>query len=210
MKKPEYIPLKKYDKHLQNPFAPEAVDRLEVRKRTTLIHPTNREAIHQVQVIDTRTGEVTDAHTSFHKIEYVDEEQFIKLFRTELGALWDLPKPALRVFTYVMNALIINEDSIFFDPNECMEYTGYKAKKSVINGLCKLIEHGIIARSTIPYRYFINPMILFNGNRVTFARTYVKKRKRQGDESTIDMFEGTKQLEAPEDEQQASETDTAE
>jgi len=53
-------------------------------------------------------------------------------------------------------------------------------------------------------------MIVFNGSRVTFAKTYIKKRKQERDDKTIDMFEEPKQLESSEDEQQASETDTTE
>jgi len=197
MKKPEYTPISKYEKHKTNPFIPEAIDNVQIRKRTQMIHPTSREAIHYV--VNSETGEI-DGHSAFLRVIEVDEERFVKLFLSELGALWDLSKPALKVFSYVMNCMRMNEDSIFFDPNECMEYTGYKGKKSVFNGLAKLIEHDIIARSTIPYRYFINPMIVFNGSRVTFAKTYIKKRKQEKDPNQLKLFDEQPQLEAPEDE----------
>ena len=40
-----------------------------------------------------------------------------------------------------------------------------------------MLENEIIARGRADNLYFINPMIAFNGNRVTFAKTYIKKQK---------------------------------
>lgn len=205
----DYRPIGKYEKHENNPFLPEAIDNLRVKKRTQLVHPTQREAVHQVQVIDTQTGEVTDVHTAFLRVVEVDEERFVKLFLSELGALWDLPKPALRVLTYVIRCLRMNEDRIIFNPKECLLHTGYKTEKSVFTGISELIKHSILARSTLPNIYFINPMIVFNGSRVTFAKTYIKKQKQEKDSNQLDMFEEPKQLEAPADEQQSSKENPA-
>ena len=44
-------------------------------------------------------------------------------------------------------------------------------------GFASLVKAGIIARSEMPNMYFINPLIVFNGNRITFAKTYIKKQK---------------------------------
>jgi hypothetical protein len=195
----DYIPIGQYEKHENNPFLPEAVENLQVKRRSQMVHPTQREAVQQVQVVDTKTGEVTDVHTAFLKVVQVDEERFVKLFLAELGALWDLPKPALRILTYVIQCLRMNEDRIIFNPKECMKYTGYKTEKSVFTGIAELIKHGIIARSTLPNIYFINPMIVFNGNRITFAKTYVKKRKKTEDPNQLKLFDEQEQLPAPEE-----------
>ena len=48
---------------------------------------------------------------------------------------------------------------------------------SIWIGLGSLVEEKIIARGPAESLYFINPMIAFNGDRVTFAKTYVKKQK---------------------------------
>ena len=40
----------------------------------------------------------------------------------------------------------------------------------------RLLENDIIARGPSDSLYFINPMVAFNGDRVTFAKTYVKKQ----------------------------------
>jgi hypothetical protein len=185
-----------YEQHEQNPFIPEAVDNVQIRKRTQMVYPTERTAVHYV--VNSETGEV-DGHSAFLRVAEVDEERFVKLFLRELGALWDLSKPALRVLTYIMNAMRVNEDRIIFNFDECMKYTGYKNRQSVFNGLDQLLENGIIARSMVSYIYFINPMIVFNGSRVTFAKTYVKKRKKTEDPNQLKLFDEQEQLPAPEE-----------
>jgi len=56
--------------------------------------------------------------------------------------------------------------------------------------LTSLLNNDIIARGKTDYRYYINPMIAFNGNRITFAKTYVKKQKKaQIDPTQQNLFE---------------------
>ncbi len=210
MAKATYKSITKYEQHIANPFTPETVETMRVKKRTTMVHATKRQAIHQIEVVDKATGEVSDVHTTFLSVKPVDEDQFVKVFVRELRALWDLSKPAMRVLTYIMACMKVNQDEIIFEIEDCMGYTRYKSERSVFSGLAELIENGIIARSTKTYRYYINPMIIFNGNRVTFAHTYIKQRRSNSDKKTIDMFDDNPELEAPEDEQQPSKADTAE
>lgn len=207
MGKSAYRPISKYEQHEINPYAPEAIETMRVKKRTTMVHATKRQAIHQMEVVDKVTGEVSDIHTTFFNAKIVDEAQFVKVFTDELRILWDLSKPAMRVLTYVMSALRINQDSIMFDLADCRGYTGYKSERSIFYGLGELIENGIIARTTKPYMYFINPMIVFNGNRVTFARTYIKTRKRKENPDQLKLFDEPKQLEGNSDEQPADQSD---
>jgi hypothetical protein len=53
-----------------------------------------------------------------------------------------------------------------------MEYTGYNAKKTILNALSELLENKFIARGSNPYHYFINPTIFFNGDRLIFLEQY--------------------------------------
>jgi len=54
--------------------------------------------------------------------------------------------------------------------------TLYKSRGLVISSLAELVGAGLIARSTDPLIYFLNPLIVFNGSRVTFAKSYVRKQ----------------------------------
>ena len=59
-----------------------------------------------------------------------------------------------------------------------MEYTKYSSKSSIFIGLGQLLKAEIIARGPSDSLYYINPLVVFNGNRVTYAKTYVKKIKK--------------------------------
>ena len=52
----------------------------------------------------------------------------------------------------------------------------YKTDKAVYKGLAELVKAEIIARGPADNLWFINPLIVFNGDRVTFAKTYVRKK----------------------------------
>lgn len=67
-------------------------------------------------------------------------------------------------------------DKLEFFIDECMEYTQYKSIKPIYAALASLIEAKILARGYNENVYFINPMIMFNGDRVSFVRSYVKRR----------------------------------
>ena len=47
---------------------------------------------------------------------------------------------------------------------------------AVLAGLAELVKAEIIARGPADNLWFINPLIVFNGDRVTFAKTYVRKK----------------------------------
>lgn len=167
--------LKSYKSNKENPFMNEALDIINsnVVKRYKNSTNTGEKAI--LKAVDDN-GEVL-GHTSFVRQIEVDEEKFAKLYLSNFSAFWDLKNQAIKVFGYIMTKLQPKQDMFIFLHDECMKHTGYKSKNSIWIGLGSLVENGIIARGPADSLYFINPMVVFNGDRVTFAKTYVKKRK---------------------------------
>ncbi|EHA9991508.1 replication/maintenance protein RepL, partial [Bacteroides uniformis] len=127
-----------------------------------------------VALADTETGEVFK--TSFIRQIEVDEEQFTKLYLSNFAAFFDLSQAAIRVFGYFMTCMKPKNDLIIFNRKKCLEYTKYKTDKAVYKGLAELVKAEIIARGPADNLWFINPLIVFNGDRVTFAKTYVRKK----------------------------------
>lgn len=170
--------LTEFEKNTENPFLKQAVEQVNnnIVKKYKTATKTGQNAI--LQALDPNTGELV-GHTQFIRQIEVDEEQFAKLYLSNFSAFFDLKPQAIRVFGYILTQLTPNKDEFIFDREDCMEYTGYKSDKSVFIGLTSLLNNEIIARGKTDYKYFINPMIAFNGNRITFAKTYVKKQKRK-------------------------------
>lgn len=189
----EHKKLTDFEKNTENPFIKQAVEQVQknVVKKYKTAGSTDKKAI--LQAYDSTTGEIL-GHTQFIRQIEVDEQQFAKLYLSNFSAFFDLKPQAIKVFGYILNQLVPNKDEFIFDREDCMKYSGYKSDKSVFIGLTSLLNNDIIARGKTDYRYYINPMIAFNGNRITFAKTYVKKQKKTlidpNQTSILDQIEG--------------------
>ena len=187
--------LSSYDFNEENPFLKQAVEQVQknVVKKYKTASRTGEKAI--LRAVDDN-GEIL-GHTQFIRQIEVDEQQFAKFYLSNFSAFFDLKPPAIKVFGYILNQLVPNKDEFMFLLEDCIKYTGYKTKASVFQGLGQLVENEIIARGKTDFLYFINPMVAFNGNRITFAKTYVKKQKniKLPDPNQLDLLDQIKEFE---------------
>ena len=156
-----------------NPLV-DKMDSMPVKIRRTMLKSSDKGMVHTIVNQD---GEIT-GETGFYRFEEVDTEKFAKVFVSQLAVFWGLTNPGIRVLTYFIEKLHPNSDIVYFDVKECMEYCHYKTHTQVYKGLVDLINNQVLFRSEKDWRYFINPMIMFNGDRVTFAKTYIKKKNK--------------------------------
>ena len=175
--------IRKFTKNYENPFLKQALEQINnnIVKKYKTATKTDQSAI--LQALDPKTQQPV-GHTQFVRQIEVDEEQFTKIYLSQFSAFWNLNTQAIRVFGYIMTKLIPKQDMFIFLLDECLTHTGYKNHRSIHQGISALLEAEIIARGPADTLYFINPMVAFNGDRVTFAKTYVKKKssipKNQG------------------------------
>jgi hypothetical protein len=172
----KYNPITKQPAFEENPFVEKAIHDIKIVQKTQVIRPQNKGEIQLI--VNSGSGEV-QGHTAFMKFVEVDEMQFAKVYISQFASFWELTKPAIRVFGFIITILKPKQDFFYFDMDDCMKYTGYTQRNHILTGLSCLIDCGIIARSNKTYRYFINPLVVFNGDRVSFAKTYIKRRKNQ-------------------------------
>lgn len=181
--------LSTHKKNFKNPFVEQAIQQINknlVKKYKTATK-TGERAI--LQAYDENTGEVL-GHTQFIRQIEVDEEQFTKVYLSQFSAFFELKQQGIKVFGYIMTKLIPKNDMFPFFIDECLEYTQYKNKKSIYDGLTNLVNNEIIARGPNDSFYFINPMVAFNGDRVTYAKTYIKREKeKKPDPKQIGLFD---------------------
>jgi hypothetical protein len=182
-----YKKVTKYERFKENPFIEKAVEDIKIIKKTQVIRAKDK---GEIQMIVSGEGEL-EGYSQFLRFIEVEEAQFAKVYLSQFSAFWELSKSAIRVFGYIINVLKPKSDSFIMRMEPCLEYTGYKQRKDVTTGISSLIEAGIIARSEYSDEYFINPLVFFNGDRVTFAKTYVKKqnKKASNNPNQIDLFE---------------------
>lgn len=168
------IKLSDFKRNEENPFMKQAVEEVEKHIVKKYRNSTGQGQRALVAAADIHTGEIFK--TSFLRQMEVDEEQFVKLYLSNFAAFFDLSKAAIRVFGYFMQAMKPKNDMVVFLLDACMEYTGYKAKDTIYRGLAELVHNEIIARGPNETLWFINPLIVFNGDRVSFTKTFVKKK----------------------------------
>lgn len=185
--KKEAIKLTDFIKNDENPFmkqAVELIDRNIVKKYQSSAISDKKATL---LAIDPNTSEVL-GYTRFVRQIEVDESQFAKLYLSNFAAFFDLSQAAIRVFGYILTCMKPKNDVFLFDRKKCIEYTKYSSDKPIYKGLAELITAEIIARGPNEYVWFINPMIVFNGDRVTFAKTYVKKKTKAIDDRQLSLF----------------------
>lgn len=171
------------ERHESNPFVEKVVEGIRVVKRTQVVRSADKS---DIQLIVDSNGEAI-GHSAFMRFVEVDDAQFVKVYLSQFAAFWELGKPAIRVFSYILNVLKPGQDVFTFKMAECLKHTQYQHKKMVFEGLANLIDCGIIARTKYDFEYFLNPLVVFNGDRVTFAKTYIRRRKEAADKAQLQL-----------------------
>ncbi|RYE04661.1 MAG: hypothetical protein EOP33_08890 [Rickettsiaceae bacterium] len=171
-----------------NPFLPATVVHVEKGEKTLLFGQKNPDLI-----IDSDSQ--VKGHSLFARKVTVDKAKFMKVFMSGLTNWFDLSKPAIKVFAYIAETLEPNRDSVEFSLEKCKAFTGFKAQKTILSALAELAANQFIARGPHPYKYFINPTIFFNGDRLTFIEQYeVEKEGQDKLEEPVDDQSGFKKL----------------
>ena len=177
-KKDAIMKLSDFPLNKENPFLQQAVQEVDKKVVHKWKNTAGSDKKAVLTVVNPDSGEIMGQTTFMRQIE-VDETQFAKLYLTQFQAFFDLTTAGIRVFWYIMTCMRPRNDMVIFDLEECMTYTKYNSKVSIYKGLAELVSAGIIARGRNDNFYFINPLIIWNGDRVRFVNEYVKKSRKK-------------------------------
>ena len=103
----------------------------------------------------------------------VDRETFIKVFKDSIKYIANLSRTAQAVLWYIMDNLPVNKSYVVLDNMTVMEFCRFKNRKSVRDGIVELLEKNFLTRTTVPKKFWVNPLIVFNGSRITYSREYI-------------------------------------
>lgn len=124
--------------------------------------------------VNLETGETVNP--TFIRYKEVDQSQFVKLYIANISTIFDLQKTAGKVFEYIIKSCLKpTKDMFVFNMDDCKEYTGYKSKSTIYQALAELCEAKIIARGWSDSIWFLNPLMVFNGDRAAFINAYLTK-----------------------------------
>ena len=188
----KYIRVTDFEKHEENPFMPTLIKDMAVRNRKQYLRDDNGS---KSMVVVHDESQTPLAHANFYEVQEVDETQFVKVFANFFSAQKGLTKTGREVLIYLMTLLRPKNDKVRVRIEEALTFLNYKSKKSYFIGIANLLEKEVIARTKYDDEYFINPLIMFNGDRIGYAKIYVKKKseaaKRLNDDTQLDIFDYT-------------------
>lgn len=164
--------LSEFKMNAKNPFAEQALARIgeHIVSRKVLASNQGERAI--LKAVDDN-GEILGTSVFARNI-VVDDEQFGKFFLGGFSAFFELKPSSLRVFRYIIGLMRPNRDDVIFIMEDAVKRTGLSIA-SIYRALAQLCRAEIIARGRFEEEFFINPMCVFNGNRITFATTYIRE-----------------------------------
>jgi hypothetical protein len=145
------------------------------RKKTEVLYDG------QQAIIRTDTGEVVEDHLSVARVRLVDADQFVKVYVANLFLLFDLGKPAQRVAEFVLHQVArraMDKGEVLLIYSEYERYfkdRGGVSRPTYMRGLQELAQKMLIARSPITNVWWINPAVVFNGDRARFI-TEIRRR----------------------------------
>lgn len=159
-----------------NPFCFETELKIETRKKNLTVS-------RGTELIERKDT----SKSYFANIVYtqeVDKEEFIKLYTSQIKAYFDLTKTAYKVFFIFLRIYqdAIGKDHFYLSCKKAMSLAEkidhFVLSESIFyRGVKELIEKRIIAKTNEKNWYFINPAIVFNGDRARFVSEIIKKKE---------------------------------
>jgi hypothetical protein len=184
----DYAKITDFPRKTENPFADDLVKEMTVKQKRRYLNSDNKMS---AMVVQSETGEQL-AEATFYEIEEVDDSQFVKIFANFFSTQHGLSKSGREVLNYIMTEIEARRDTVQIRAEKAMSFLGYATHKPLYRGLADLLNNDVIARTKWTDEYFINPLIMFNGDRVAYAKMYVRKKTKQvreRDPNQIDMFD---------------------
>ncbi|WP_431225745.1 hypothetical protein ACQ86O_15645 [Serratia sp. L9] len=159
-----------------NPFCFETELKIETRKKNLTVS-------RGTELIERKDTSKSYFANIVHTQE-VDKEEFIKLYTSQIKAYFDLTKTAYKVFFIFLRIYqdAIGKDHFYLSCKKAMSLAEkldhFVLSESIFyRGIKELIEKRIIAKTNEKNWYFINPAIVFNGDRARFVSEIIKKKE---------------------------------
>lgn len=140
-------------------------------------------------------GQEHDAETNV--VEFLDTAPFIKLFTENLSPFLALSHGGMKLLLVVISELAKSpgKDEIYLNENSAIDpATGAEilGRSAFYRAVSDLVKHRFIAgQKNRPHMYFVNPNLIFNGDRVKFANSYILKHAQLSEQDKPKVLKNT-------------------
>lgn len=159
--------------HDENPFM------TEVYLKTKTKRVTNKRG--DMMLVSTETGEITAPIAGFWEAQEVDSTRFVKLFVQGVKALKELTGAGTKVFEvlYLRVQESIGKDQVYMAFSSVDQTLTPMSEATYNRGMRELIEKGFIAATPNQGLFWLNPLFVWNGDRLAFVQEYRKKKEKE-------------------------------
>ena len=104
----------------------------------------------------------------------LDDSLFVTVFADGVAGIYDLGRPGTKVFRFLFDEVQKNpnQDRIYLYFMDALEEPWRIPKSTFFKGMAELLEKGFLAKSANPNMFFLNPAMMWNGDRFRFVQEY--------------------------------------
>jgi hypothetical protein len=141
-----------------------------------------------MMLISKESGEVVNDVAGFWQTQEVDSTQFVKLFVQGVRALSDLTNAGTKMFEmlYMRVQETPNQDQVNMAFWTIDQQATPISERTYRRGMGELLQKNFIAATPSPGLYWLNPNYLWNGDRLAFVKTYIKKDSKARKTAFVD------------------------
>lgn len=97
-------------------------------------------------------------------VRCIEKDRYVKVYFDWIEVLRGLSYSGINMLLYVMDIIQYNSDVIILDRDLCCKHSNF-GKNVYYRGIKDLVRCGIIMKRGSGVSYWINPHVMFNGNR---------------------------------------------
>ncbi len=154
--------------HSRNPFIKDVAVHIQSSHRRKIVGSKWQD------VMDTDTGELSKQKiTVFGEKKQVDKQSYMKLFIGEIKRFFDLSKTSMKLLEYIMDNIRWNKDKICMHQPTIMDDMKI-SRTTCYRSMIQLLDAGIIAKADTDGCYYVNPTVVFKGDRIILYTEYEK------------------------------------
>jgi hypothetical protein len=157
-----------FDIYRVNPFEGEMITRL-----SNLPDRHGRFVSKELTTIDPVGNPLSNEDFMMAEVVKVDPDQFTKVFQKELRGM-GLSSKASHLILFMAEKLGKHDMHVDLHYDDIIDDFPI-SKQTFYRVIKELLLNNIIARTKYSYRFFINPLFMYNGDRLTVVKQYIKE-----------------------------------